>query len=172
MEGGGSGQNWAALVAGLAGEGVGKDEGHTMAWFVLTDGVGRLAAVSGGTCRWSFGSGGGGRRQCVQRHMVVVWGRVKLLGRLVGGGRAGISDLAVVHRGRAARQPAHGQQATFISGQLSSLPSRRRGRARLNSPVRRRPWQARLVGNRATDSWAARDGRTARHALLGDGPRS
>jgi hypothetical protein len=113
-----------------------------------------------------------GRRQCVQRHRVVVWGRVKLLGRLVGGGRAGISDLAVVHRGRAARQPAHGQQATFISGQLSSLPSRRRGRARLNSPVRRRPWQARLVGNRATDSWAARDGRTARHALLGDGPRS
>jgi hypothetical protein len=44
----------------LAGEGVGKDEGHTMAWFVLTDGVGRLATVSGGTCRWSFGSGGGG----------------------------------------------------------------------------------------------------------------
>jgi hypothetical protein len=60
MEGGAARRDWAAPVAPLAAEEVGKDEGLTGARFVLTDGVGRLSAVAGGVCRWSFCSGEGG----------------------------------------------------------------------------------------------------------------
>jgi hypothetical protein len=90
-------------VAGLAGEGVGKDEGLTVARFVLTDGVGRCSAAACGGGRrclqlelllpWRGGASGG-----VQQHGEVVWGRVELLGRLAGGGRVGISELAAGHQ--------------------------------------------------------------------------
>jgi hypothetical protein len=97
----------------LVGEGVGKEEGLTRARFVAGDAAGRRPAASRGggrrclplelLLRWREGAGGG-----VQRHGEVVWGRVKFLGRFVGGGRAGISELAVGHRWRAARRHAHG----------------------------------------------------------------
>jgi hypothetical protein len=46
MEGGAAHRNWAAPVAPLAGEEVGKDEGLTGARFVLPDGVGRRSAAA------------------------------------------------------------------------------------------------------------------------------
>jgi hypothetical protein len=116
-------------VAGLAGEGVGKEEGLTGARFVAGDEAGkRPAAARGGgrrclplelLLRWRGGAGGG-----VQRHGEVVWGRAKLLGRLVDGGKAGISELTVGHRWRAARRPAHGQRAAFIAGRLSTFTTK------------------------------------------------
>jgi hypothetical protein len=66
-------------------------------------------ALGGGLRRWpavpaagAYAPVEGRRLQCVQWHGEVVWGRVKLLGRLVGGGRVGISELAVGDRWRMA----------------------------------------------------------------------
>jgi hypothetical protein len=62
MEGGAARRNWAAPVAPLAGEGVGKDEELTGARLVLTDGVGMLSAAA---C-------GGGRR-CLSLELLLRW---------------------------------------------------------------------------------------------------
>jgi hypothetical protein len=61
MDGGAARRNWATPVAPLAGEGVRKDEGLTMARIVAEDGAvrppARGAAESGGGSRLMSGSG-------------------------------------------------------------------------------------------------------------------
>jgi hypothetical protein len=128
MEGGCSGQNWAAPVAGLAGEGVGKDEGLTGARFVLTDGAGRLSAVAGGTRRRSFCSGAmdGASRASTARGGGVGW--VKSLscygkgwpaanGRKRGAPRWAHRQSSAACRGTAGCSPYSGQLFLFASKQ-------------------------------------------------------